>query len=114
MILTANRSAIEEKREAVVAFMRGWLKAIDFFKADWAAAAAIVSEHFSSQGFDVAEKAVDLLLSEIDLTPDFTAALKDYLTKEAEILIANKQIKAVPDWNTRLDTTLLRDARNAA
>ena len=113
MILTANRSVIEEKREAVVAFMRGWLKAIDFFKADRAAAAAIVSKHFSSQGFDPGREAVDLLLSKIDLTPDFTPALKDYLTKEAEILIANKQIKAVPDWNTRLDAAL-RDARNAA
>ncbi len=111
VILTANRSAIERKREAVVAFLRGWLKAIDLYKSDQAKAVAIVTKHFQTQGFEIADQAIKLLLSKIDVNPDFIPELKDYLTSEAQTLVANKQIAAVPDWSTRLDTTLLSDAR---
>ena len=114
VLLTATLSALEQKREAIVGFMRGWLKAIDVLKNDQPKTIKIIQENFKGQGFEVSEEAVKLLLSKVDVTPDFMPELTTYLTKEAEILMAKKQISAIPDWNTRLDTTLLADARKSA
>ncbi|MBX9589372.1 MAG: ABC transporter substrate-binding protein [Hyphomonadaceae bacterium] len=113
VILTANRSAIEQKREAVVAFLRGWLKAIELYRTDPGKAVAIVTKHFQSQGFEITDRAIKLLLSKIDVNPDFIPELRDYLTNEAQTLVANKQIAAVPDWTVRLDASLLSEARKS-
>jgi ABC-type nitrate/sulfonate/bicarbonate transport system substrate-binding protein len=114
VLLTATLPAIEKKREAIVGFMRGWLKAIDVMKNDQPKTIKIIQENFKGQGFEVSEEAVKLMLSKVDVTPDFMPELTTYLTKEAEILKGKKQISEIPDWSTRLDTTLLADARKAA
>lgn len=114
VMVGANLSAIEQKREAVVAFLRGWLSAVDLVKKDEAKAMQIVKDNFKGQGFDISDKAVKLLFSKIDVTPDFTPELVDYLNAEAKILLDKKQIAAIPDWSTRLDTSLMKDARKGA
>ena len=114
VVIGANRSVIEQKREAVVAFLRGWLRAVDLLKSDPAKANKIIMDNFKGQGFDISEKAVKLLLSKVDVTPDYMPGLKDYLTKVAETMVAKKQISAVPDWSTHLDTSLMAEARKAA
>jgi ABC-type nitrate/sulfonate/bicarbonate transport system substrate-binding protein len=114
VVIGANLSAIEQKRDAVVAFLRGWLRAVDLLKSNEAKAMQIVLDNFKGQGFDISEKAVKLLFSKIDVTPDFMPALTDYLNEEAKILLEKKQISAIPDWNTRLDRTLMQDARKGA
>ncbi len=114
VVIGANRSVIEQKREAVVAFLRGWLHAVDLMKSDPEKVTKIIMNNFKGQGFDISEKAVKLLLSKIDVTPDYMPGLKDYLTKVGETMVAKKQISAVPDWSTHLDTSLMAEARKAA
>jgi NitT/TauT family transport system substrate-binding protein len=114
VVVGANLSAIEQKREAVVAFLRGWLKAVDLIKTDEAKARQIVMDNFKGQGFDISDKAVKLLFSKIDVTPDFMPELTKYLDDEAKILLGKKQISAIPDWSNRLDKSLMEEARKSA
>jgi ABC-type nitrate/sulfonate/bicarbonate transport system substrate-binding protein len=114
VVLSATLTAIETKREALVGFLRGWLKAIDILKNDQPKSIKIIQDNFKGQGFEVSEDAVKLMLSKVDVTPDFMPELRQYMTKEAEILLGKKQISEIPDWKTRMDETLLRDARKSA
>ncbi len=65
----------------MLAFMRVWLRAIELMKNEPEKATRIVRENFAGQGFDVSEQAIKLMLSKLDVTPDFMPEVKDYLTR---------------------------------
>jgi ABC-type nitrate/sulfonate/bicarbonate transport system substrate-binding protein len=113
VVLGANRSAVENKREAVVAFLRGWLAAVDIFNNDPDKAAAIVKAHFTQQGFEISDKVVKLMLSKLDVRTDYIPELNAALTAEAETLVKGGQLSEVPDFSKLLDSSLLEEARKA-
>lgn len=110
IILAANKSAIEGKRDAVVAFLRGWLAGVKVFKENRAEATQIVLKHFKDQGFTVNDKVIELMLSKIDVNPNYVPELKTYLDGEAKELLAQKKIAAAPDWSKLLNRDLLAAA----
>jgi aliphatic sulfonates family ABC transporter substrate-binding protein len=111
IILAANESTIANNRDGVVAFLRGWLAAVKVYQHHRAEATAIVLKYFKDKGFDVNEKIVGLMLSKIDVTPDFSPQLEPYLENESKILLQHNQISAVPDWDKLLNGSLLTAAR---
>ncbi len=110
IMLAANRSVVEGKREAVIAFLRGWLGGVKVFREHPDQAMQIVFKHFKDQGFTVTEQVIKLMLSKLDVTPDFTPGLKTYLDEESKTLVAQKKIDAVPDWGKLLNRELLQQA----
>jgi ABC-type nitrate/sulfonate/bicarbonate transport system substrate-binding protein len=114
IILAANRSIVEGKREAVIAFLRGWLAGVKVFKEHRDQATQIVYKHFKDQGFTVTEQVIKLMLAKLDVNPDFTPALKTYLEAESKLLIADKKIDAMPDWDKLLMGDLLKEASRRA
>ncbi len=110
VILAANRSVIEQKRNTVVAFLRGWLAALKLFQNDRAKAADIVFSHFKSQGFDVSRDVVKVMLAKLDVNPDFSPQLTTYLDEEAKSLVVQGKIDAIPDWSKVLEPNLLQEA----
>ncbi|HZP77936.1 MAG TPA: ABC transporter substrate-binding protein [Pseudolabrys sp.] len=113
VILTANRPVIEGKRDAVIAFLRGWLAAVKLYKDDQAKAAKIVFDHFNAMGFTVSEAVIKRMLPKLDVNPQFIPALKGYLDAEAQQLIKQHAITAVPDWDKLLNTELMHEAMKA-
>jgi aliphatic sulfonates family ABC transporter substrate-binding protein len=110
IILAANRSVVEGRREAVVAFLRGWLAGVKVFKDRPDHATQIVLKHFKDQGFAVSETVIKLMLSKLDINPDFTPDLRKYLEEESRLLIAQKNIESMPDWGKLLHRDLLQQA----
>lgn len=111
IILAANTKTIKENHENLVAFTRGWLDAVKIYQDHRPEAAKIVLDFFKKTGFDVNEKIINLMLSKIDVTPDFGPELKSYLQSQSEILVKQKKIAAVPDWSKLLNTSILAAAR---
>ncbi len=111
VVLTANRTAIEGKREAVVAFLRGWLAAVDVFNNEPDRTAEIIKNHFKAQGFEFSDEVGKLMLSKVDVRTDYIPELTGALTTEAETLVKNGQLAAVPDWSKLLDSSILQEAR---
>jgi aliphatic sulfonates family ABC transporter substrate-binding protein len=114
IILAANKPVVDKNRDGVVAFMRGWLTAVKTYQNNRDEATAIVLKHFKNQGFSVTENVIRLMLSKIGVTPDFGPQLKSYLTDEAKRLIEQRQISAMPDWDRRLNGSILTAARAKA
>lgn len=110
VILAANKSAVAGKRDAVVAFLRGWLASVKAFHDDPDQAVKIVFKHFRDQGFAVNEQVVKRMLSKFDVRPALTPAVQTYLSKQSELLLKQKKIAALPDWNKLLNRELLEAA----
>jgi NitT/TauT family transport system substrate-binding protein len=110
VILAANRPVVEQKRAAVVALLRAWLAGVALFKADPEKSAQIVSTFFKQQGFTVSDAVVKKMLAKLDVTTEFKPGLRTYLEDEANVLIKQKAIAAMPDWGKILNQGLLQEA----
>jgi NitT/TauT family transport system substrate-binding protein len=114
IILAANTKTIKENRDNLVAFMRGWLSAVKIYQDHRDEATQIVLDFFKKKGFDVNEKIIKVMLSKIDVTPDFGPQLKSYLENQSKVLLSQKKIAAVPDWGKLLNGSILTAARAKA
>ena len=113
VFLAVNRAVLEAKRDAVVAFQRGWLAAVRIVNDNPNRAVQIVADQFKAQGYDIKPEVFQRMLAKLDVKPGYTPNLRDYLTEQAEVLVKQKQIASVPDWSKVLDTTVLAQATKA-
>jgi NitT/TauT family transport system substrate-binding protein len=111
VILAANTDLINKNRQGVIEFLRGYLAAVKIFDNQRAEATKIVLEAFTKKGFKVDEKIIEVMLSKIDVNPDFKPELKDYLTNQSKVLMKQNKISAIPDWGKLLNQSLLDAAR---
>jgi NitT/TauT family transport system substrate-binding protein len=114
IILAANTKTIKENHENLVAFTRGWLASVKLYQDHRDEATQIVLKFFKDKGFDVNEKIIKLMLSKIDVNPDFGPQLKSYLENQSKVLMSQKKIAAVPDWGKLLNGSILTAARAKA
>lgn len=114
ILLAANESAVNNDRHNMIAFLRGWLAAVNIYQNHRNEAVEIVLKHFKHQGFAVNEKVIRLMLSKIDVSPNFPPELNAYLTNESKLLMRQKTISAIPDWGKLLNASLLAEARKKA
>jgi len=110
VILAANKSVVDGKRDAVIAFLRGWLAGVKIFNEERAKATQIVLKYFTKQGYSVDDKVMNLMLSKIDVDPNFRSDLKTYLETESKVLASQHKIGGVPDWSKMLNHSLLQAA----
>ena len=111
VFLGINRPVLEGRHDAVVAFMRGWLLAVDIINKEPDRAVRIVWDQFKSQGYDIKEAVIKRMMSKIEVTPDYVPKLKQYLVEQSQDLVDHKQIAAIPDWSKELNTQIVAQAK---
>lgn len=114
VILAANKSVIEGRRDQVVAFLRGWLAGVREYNDNREKATQIVLSYFTKKGFTVNDKVMKLMLSKIDVNPNYVPALKAYLEAESATLVKQNKLSSAPDWNKLLNRELLAAAGTKA
>lgn len=114
VILSVNQKVLAEKEAAVVAFMKGYLEAVEIFKKEPARAANIVWKVFQSRGYQLPESVIASALDKLGVNPDYIPELEPYLTEQSEILVKEKKISAVPDWKEALNRKVIQKARGQA
>jgi sulfonate transport system substrate-binding protein len=111
VMLAINRPVLKSRRKDVVAFMKGWLNAVDVMRNQPDQAAHIVAEVFRQKGNDLSEKVIKTALDRLGVDPNFRPALLPYLQAQADVLKKQHKISAIPDWDKALDRSILADAR---
>ena len=112
-MLTVTNKAIKEKPDAVVAYLRGWLRAVKLLKHEPDKAAAIYTEEQKSVGRDVYVAVVDKALRRIKWEPEITREIEKYLVDQAKDLTTGAgegRLKSVPDIAKALNRDLLKKA----
>ncbi len=115
-MLTATNKAIKENPDAVVAYLRGWLRAVKFLKDEPQKAAAVYVEEQKSLGREIPVAVIDKALQRMKWEPDLTPELEKYLTDQARDLVAGAgegRINAMPDIARALNRDLLARAKAA-
>ena len=113
-MLTATNKVIKENPDAVVAYLRGWLRAVKFLKEEPQKAAAVYAEEQKSLGRDIPVAVIDKALQRIKWEPDITPQMEKYLVDQAKDLLAGAgegRINTMPDIAKALNRDLLARAK---
>lgn len=113
-MLTVTNKILKEQPDAVVAYLRGWLRAVKLLKDEPEKAAAVYTDEQKSLGREVPVAVIDKALRRMRWEPDITPAIETYLKDQAKDLVAGTiegRIKAVPDLSRSLNRDLLAKAK---
>lgn len=112
-MLTATQKIVKDNPQAVVAYLRGWLRAVTLLKDKPVEAATVYADDQKSFGRDTPMAVLDKALRRMKWEPAITPDLQRYLADQAKDLVAGSaegRIKAVPDIPKALNTELLGKA----
>ena len=115
-MLTVTNKAIKENPDAVVAYLRGWLRAVKFLRDEPQKAAGVYAEEQKSLGREVSIAVIDKALQRMKWEPDLTPQLEKYLVDQAKDLVSGAgegRINAMPDIPKALNRDLLARAKAA-
>lgn len=110
VLIAINRPVLEKNRGAVVEFLKGWLRSVRLFKEDPERATNVVWNNFKAQGYDVPKAVIKTSLSHLEVMAEFVPALKPYLVEQSKVLVEQRQIDKVPDWDRALVEGPLKEA----
>ena len=57
---------------------------------------------FTSKGYSMSKDVFKKALGTVDVAPGWPAGLEAYMQREAEVLLREKKISAIPDWKKAL------------
>ena len=115
-MLTATNKVIKDNPDAVVAYLRGWLRAVRFLKEEPQKAAAVYVEEQKSLGREIPVAVIDKALQRMKWEPDLTPQTEKYLAEQAKDLLSGAgegRINTMPDIAKALNRDLLARARAA-
>jgi len=112
-MLAVNRPFAEKYPETCVAFLRGWLKAVDIFVKKPDEAANVMLGVYKDAGYNVSTATVRKVVGRLIVTPDFIPQLPDYIREQSAGLKQAKRIEHEPDVDAMLLKDFLPKARAA-
>jgi len=113
VMLAVNRPVLEQKRDAVVTLLKGWVETVRFAREQPERSAQAIWRFYKSNGYDVPEAVINSAFRRVDLNPDFVPELPKYFTEQAQNLYSKKQITRLPDWDKELLREPIAEARAA-
>jgi NitT/TauT family transport system substrate-binding protein len=101
---------LEKNQDAVIGYLKAWLDVAKDFTSNPKKVAEVIGDYYKSKGYTMSPETLTTALSRVEVQPGWPADLKPYMQHHAEILVAEKKIKAVPDWSKAFRTDLLSKA----
>jgi len=110
VFMAATPEFVEKSPQTVVAYLKAWLEVAKDFKEQPKKVADTIYSFYTSKGYKLSQDTFAQALARVEVQPGWPADIKDYMTKQSQILIDEKKIKAMPDWNKALRTEFLKQA----
>jgi NitT/TauT family transport system substrate-binding protein len=114
VFMAATPDFIQQKPDVVVAYLKAWLDAANDFKNEPKKVADVIYKFYADKGYKMSPEIFATALSRVEVSPGFPVDLKPYMQQQAEILLKNKTINAVPDWVTALRPDFMEKAKSSA
>jgi len=114
VFMAATPDFIAKSPDTVVAYLKAWLEVAKDFKNDPNKVAEAIYSFYTSKGYSMSQDTFRKALSTVDVDPGFPPDLKPYMQEQAEILLKEKKIAAIPDWGKALRPDFMEKARAGA
>lgn len=110
VFMAATPEFVQKSPETLVAYLKAWLEVAKDFKSEPKKVADMIYSFFQSKGFQMSRDTFGKALARVEVQPGWPADLVPYMQQQAEILLKENKIKAVPDWSKALRTEFLKQA----
>ena len=110
VFMAATPEFVQKSPETVVAYLKAWLEVAKDFKSDPKKVSDTIFSFYESKGYKMAKDTFAKALARVEVQPGWPSDLVPYMQGQAEILLKENKIKAVPDWSKALRTEFLKQA----
>jgi len=113
VFMAATPDFLEKSPETVVAYLKAWLDVARDFKENPKKVADVIYSFYTDKGYKMSIDSFKTALARVEVDPGFPSDLKPYMQEQAEILLREKKISAIPDWTKALRLDFMQKARAA-
>jgi NitT/TauT family transport system substrate-binding protein len=102
VFMAATPDFVEKSAETVVTYLKVWQEAARDFKENPGKVADVIYSFYTSKGYTMSRETFAKALARVEVNPGFPADLVPSLQRDAEVLLREKKISAIPDWKKAL------------
>ena len=113
VFMAATPEFVDKNPDTVVAYLKAWLDAGKDFKSNPAKVADVIYAFYTDKGYKLSKETFHKAMSRVEVDPGFPD-LTSYMQEQAEILLREKKINAIPDWSKALRPDFMAKARAGA
>jgi len=110
VFMAATPEFVQKSPETVVAYLKAWLEVAKDFKTNPKKVADTIFSFYESKGYTMSKDTFAKALARVEVQPGWPNDLVPYMQQQAEILLKENKIKAMPDWSKALRTEFLKQA----
>ena len=110
VFMAATPDFIEKSPQTVVAYLKAWLEVAKDFKSKPDKVADTIYSFYTSKGYTMSKDTFTKALARVEVQPGWPADIVPYMQMQAEILLKENKIKAIPDWKQALRMEFLKQA----
>ncbi len=114
VFMAATPDFMQKNPDAVVTYLKAWLEVAKDFKDNPTKVADAIYAFYTSKGYSMSQETFRKAMATVDVDPGFPSDLKPYMQEQAEILLREKKIAAIPDWGKALRPDFMEKARAGA
>jgi ABC-type nitrate/sulfonate/bicarbonate transport system substrate-binding protein len=102
VFMAATPDFADKQSDTIVAYLRAWREAGRDFKDNPGKVADVIYAFYASKGYSMSRDTFGKALARVEVEPGFPSDLVPGLQKDAEVLLRERKIAAVPDWKKAL------------
>jgi ABC-type nitrate/sulfonate/bicarbonate transport system substrate-binding protein len=111
VFMAATPDFVDKHPDTVVAYLKAWQEVARDFKDNPGKVADVIYAFFTSKGYNMSRETFAKALARVEVDPGFPADLTPGLQRDAEVLLREKKISAIPDWKKALRPDLWAKAK---
>src|SRR5437588_1255185 len=112
VLMAATPDFVDKSPETAVAYLKCWQEVARDFQDNPGKVAGVVYAFFTSKGYAMSRETFTKALAKVEVDPGFPTDLAQGLQKDAELLLREKKISAIPDWKKALRPDLWAKAKS--
>jgi ABC-type nitrate/sulfonate/bicarbonate transport system substrate-binding protein len=114
VFMAATPDFVQKHPDEIVAYCKAWLDAGRDFKENPDKVTDVIHGFYTDKGYTLSRDVLAKALARVEVNPGFPDDLKTYMREQAEILLRQRKISAMPDWGKALRPDFMAKARAGA
>jgi taurine transport system substrate-binding protein len=114
VFMVATPDFLAKSPDTVIAYLKCWQDVARDFKESPGKVAEVIYSFYGSKGYAMSRETFAAALARVEVNPGFPDGLVPGLQKDAEVLLRERKISAIPDWKKALRTDFMDKARAGA
>jgi len=102
VFMAATPDFVEKSADTAVAYLKAWRDATAELKNNPGKVADVIYAFYASKGYNMSRDTFAKALARVEVAPGFPADMASNLQRDAEVLLREKKISAIPDWKRAL------------